>query len=199
MDGAVMSAMSELADPRRVWTIDELYRWLPENVDPRCFEIVDGALIVSPPADFHHEFVIDQLRIALRPYLPADLWVGGPAGVDLAPSYRVPDLVVVSRELITERRKSALAAEVSLAVEVVSPSSRSTDRIMKPAQYAAAGIGAYWRVETEPDVTLTAYALDAGADVYTELGSWGPGQVARIERPFPVDVPIDSLIPTVSP
>jgi len=42
-------------------------------------------------------------------------------------------------------------AEVLLAVEVVSPGSVTTDRITKPAQYAAAGIANFWRVETEPD------------------------------------------------
>jgi len=38
-------------------------------------------------------------------------------------------------------------ADLLLAVEVVSPSSATTDRVTKPTLYAAAGVPAYWRVE----------------------------------------------------
>ena len=50
-------------------------------------------------------------------------------------------------------------------------------------------------METDPEVTLTAYALDPGATSYTELGSRGRGQTAAIERPFPARITIDDLIP----
>jgi Uma2 family endonuclease len=33
--------------------------------------------------------------------------------------------------------------------EVESPSSLTEDRVTKPAQYAAAGIRHYWRIETD--------------------------------------------------
>jgi len=78
---------------------------------------------------------------------------------------------------------------------VVSPGSVTTDRITKPAQYAAAGIGAYWWVETKPEVSLTAYVLREGANVYTELGTWTPGQIAQLIEPFAVDVDMDRLTP----
>lgn len=187
--------MPQLAELQRTWTFEDLERFLPDDVDWRCYEIVDGGLVVSPPPGFDHEFVIDQVRTAFRQCLPADLWAS-PGGVDLYPSYRVPDLVVVPRAFIGQRRKLVLPHEVSVAVEVVSPGSRTTDRITKPAEYAAAGIPAYWRVETDPEVTLTAYVLEPGADVYTELGTWGPGQTAEIDRPFAVRIEIDTLIPT---
>ena len=41
-------------------------------------------------------------------------------------------------------------ADVLLAIEIESPSSVTTDRITKPAQYAAGGIGHFWRLETAP-------------------------------------------------
>jgi hypothetical protein len=66
---------------------------------------------------------------------------------------------------------------------------------MKPALYAAAGIAVYLRVETEPVVSLTGYTLTDGASVYTELGSWGPNEVAHLDVPFPVDIPIDAITP----
>jgi hypothetical protein len=43
------------------------------------------------------------------------------------------------------------ASAVVLAVEVVSPSSTTHDRFIKPALYAEAGIPSYWRVEHGTD------------------------------------------------
>jgi hypothetical protein len=67
------------------------------------------------------------------------------------------------------------------------------DRIAKPAQYAAAGIGAYWRVETAAP-GLTAYVLERDAAVYTELGTRDGTGVAHISRPFPVDLDLAALL-----
>lgn len=187
--------MSELADPQRVWTFDELQQWLPEDVDPRRFEILDGALVVSPSAGSRHEIVGVGLAAVVRAASPAGYTAAGALGIDLGGSYRVPDLVVVPVAGYVEGRAQADPRDVLLVVEVVSPGSRTTDRVVKPAQYAAAGIPGYWRVETDPAVTLTAYVLDLGAEAYTEIGTWGPGETARIERPFDVRVAIDTLTP----
>jgi hypothetical protein len=41
----------------------------------------------------------------------------------------------------------------------VSASTRRTDRFAKPGEYAEAGIPLFWRLETEPDLVLHAFAL----------------------------------------
>ena len=171
------------------WTFDDLER-LPDESLWR-YEIVDGALVMSPGPDRHHETVSALLRRALDDRLTPDLAVLGPIAVDLDPSYRLPDLVVV--DLVGENTKKLAVADLYLAVEVVSPSSRTTDRVTKPAQYAAYGIGAYWRVETDPEVSITAYVLRAGDDVYTELGTWAEGETMRLAEPFDVEIAIDDL------
>ena len=51
------------------------------------------------------------------------------------------------------------AEHYALVVEVVSPSSRKTDRFFKPIEYAAAGVPAYWRVETEPELVIVVPSL----------------------------------------
>jgi hypothetical protein len=56
---------------------------------------------------------------------------------------------------------------VGLVVEVVSPSSRKTDRFAKPGEYAEAGIPLFWRVETEPDLLVVAHRLRVG--VYEQV------------------------------
>lgn len=69
-------------------------------------------------------------------------------------------------------------SQVRLVVEVISASSRSHDRILKPAQYAAAGIPGYWRIETEDGVSLTAYGLRG--EVYIELSTWIEGETVEL-------------------
>ena len=187
--------MQQLAELPQTWTYADLQRLLPEDADRRRYEIVDGALVVNPSASRRHEVISARLLVAIHSALPAGCDVVGPFGLDIAPSYRMPDLMVLPTTPRAGAPDIALPHEVLLAVEVVSPSSRLTDRIAKPAQYAAAGIPGYWRVETDPEVTLTAYALDPGAAAYTELGSWGRSQTATIERPFPARITIDDLIP----
>jgi Uma2 family endonuclease len=133
--------------------------------------------------------------LLLQTALGPDYLVAGPIDIDLHPSYRTPDLAVVRTSLVGLRTRPIPPSDVLLAVEVVSPSSVTTDRITKPAQYASAGIPAYWRVETSPEVSLTAYVLPGEAGVYAEAGTWKAGQTAHLEQPFRIDVPIQRLTP----
>lgn len=75
-----------------------------------------------------------------------------------------------------------------LVVEVVSPGSETTDRVVKVDQYAKAGIPFYWRVEQTPtDVALVyTYVLDAATGRYRE-GEVHTGAVAA-SVPFAVTV-----------
>lgn len=170
------------------WTVDDL----PD--DDRRYEIVDGSLIMSPAPTTRHDVVIARLLRILSTQLAEPDRVLGPAGLTFAPtSYRVPDLVVVRAGVPLWDAQSLGPADLELAVEVVSPSSVSTDRITKPAQYAAAGIPAYWRVETDPGLTLTVYTLREGAEVYTEIGHWAENETAAISEPFVVSFTLADL------
>lgn len=185
-------AQTALEHPVGQWTFDGL-RALPESA--WRFEIVDGGLVMTPPPGRRHEVVSAGLRTELQRQLAPGHVVLGPLGVDLAPSMRIPDLVVVSADTARSDAELTAVDELELVIEIVSPGSRLTDRVTKPAQYAAAGVGAYWRVETEDTVSLTAYILGEGAATYTELGTWGEGETARIEEPFDLEIAIDALVP----
>ena len=179
----------------RGWTYADLDVLPDHDLDWRCFQIVDGTLVVSPMPGIRHEVVCTELRRLLDRGPESGLLVLSQLAVDMHPSYLAPDVLVVSRELLRSEANPVPPELVHLVVEVVSPSSQSMDRLTKPAQYAAAGIPAYWRVETRPEVTLTAYELPAGAQAYREVGTWGPGETARLNVPFPVEVPVDAITP----
>jgi Uma2 family endonuclease len=60
-----------------------------------------------------------------------------------------------------------------LAVEVMSPGSVTTDQTDKPAEYAAAGIVRYWRVEhdaSESILSVFCYRLDSTTGTYASAG-----------------------------
>ena len=90
--------MHPLVQMRDVWTLEDL-----EALDVQDwwrYEIIDGALVVSPSTGGDHELTGEDLRVALRPALPSGFVVVGPMGLDIPPTYLVPDLVVTERAVV---------------------------------------------------------------------------------------------------
>jgi Uma2 family endonuclease len=145
-----------------VWTADE-YDRLPADDGVRR-ELVDGNLVVSPsPAHPHQKLVGRQFGVLDR-RAPADLYQAS-LGVEVKLGDRlrfIPDVLVVTAEAGQRQPSRFMAHEVMLAVEVVSPSTRTMDRFAKPAHYANAGIPFYWRVELDDEVRLIAHENTGG-------------------------------------
>lgn len=184
-----MESLDQL-DPIREWRFEDL-GMLPDELR-RFVEIIDGLLVVSPSPGNRHNTVIDDLHELLLAAAPRK-WrpsVSG-RGVRFAKSYLVPDLVVIPRDSVELLARGYLdPAEVLLAVEVVSPSSPTRDRVLKKAMYASVGIPSFWRLEIQP-ASLTAYRLQR--EDYVEIGTWPAGEVARLTDPFPVEIEVGRL------
>jgi Uma2 family endonuclease len=82
---------------------------------------------------------------------------------------------------------------VVLAVEIVSPTSQSMDRVMKPALYAAAGIPFYWRIETDGEIVVHAYRLDPVGEAYQSVGVFA--DKILLAEPWGIELPIGRLRP----
>ncbi len=99
-----------------------------------------------------------------------------------------PDLLVVCRD---DPGDAAVTTPLALAVEVLSPSSRSVDRVLKRELYEQSGVQAYWVVDSN-ESSITAWTL--------ERGRYGEPMVVRGEeplvagRPFPVRVVLADLV-----
>ena len=105
----------------------------------------------------------DDLRERLRAAAPAG-WRARPEfPLPFAQdTQRIPDVVVHRWPLQHPRddeRNPVGPADVGLIVEVVSASTRRTNRFAKPGEYAEAGIAMFWRLETEPDLVLHPFVL----------------------------------------
>ncbi|WP_429428248.1 Uma2 family endonuclease [Nocardia sp. GAS34] len=176
--------------PADGFTAKDLPR-LIEVVDGR-FELLDGEVVMMAPADPWHDEVRDALKSALRRVSPPDLVPLSEKSVDLGHSAPEPDVLVVSRSVFGPHTSVYAPEHVHLAVEIVSPSTKTKDRKLRPLQYAEAGIKCFWRVENEDD-EMAVYTFE----LLPEGGSYAPSGVFRkelhVRRPFEIDIELSKI------
>jgi len=179
--------------PRQGWTFEDLLR-TPEG--GRRWEIVDGSLHVSASPRPPHQIAASRIEALLLAAAPADVEVMETVDIDFGGSVLEPDVLVVRADEAYAGRYPFRPEDVLLAVEVVSPSSRRMDRLVKPSVLAEGGVRAYWRVELEgADAPLVVvYGLEG--DVYREVATVRAGETAEVDVPFPVEIrPADLVGP----
>ncbi len=130
------------------YTVEDLFE-MPE--DGNRYEVLEGALIVSPSPEPWHQFFGDHLQTLLQAAAPPGVYVLTAVTVRMGSDKTglIPDVVVTTADL-TRRPRLLEAEEILAVVEIVSPSSGSRDRVLKPDRYASVGIDCYWRVELDP-------------------------------------------------
>ena len=165
---------------------------LPEDTSHR-YELVEGILLVAPrPASLHQRAMVriaGELDRQLSDELTALADFEVVVDASFPPTVRAPDVVVVPAGRADDNPPRLPAADVLLAVEIVSPGTGRTDRVTKPAEYAEAGIRHYWLVDLDPPVTLTAHLLVDGA---YEVVAEGSGTL-DLSGPAPVRLDLDGL------
>jgi Uma2 family endonuclease len=158
--------------------------------DGRRHELIDGVLVVTPCPKFAHQDIVASLLVKLRLACPPELCaLPAPFDVVLAADTVVqPDLLVARREDFAE---GELPGPPLLAVEVLSPSTRRIDVMLKFSRYEAAGCQAYWVVD--PDTpSLIAWELQDGA--YVQVAKVTGEESARLTSPYDVTVVPADLI-----
>lgn len=152
--------------------------------DGHRYELIDGALIVTPSPSWRHQGAVVGLVLALRSGLPPDLALFvAPLDVVLADDSVVePDVLVCRRRDLGNR---VLEAAPVLAVEVLSRSTRHIDLTLKRSRYEAAGCPSYWVVDPEVP-NLTAWELREG--VYVVAGTAEGEEVLHLDLPYPVNL-----------
>ena len=103
-----------------------------------------------------------------------------------------PDLLVCRCEDVGPK---GVERPLLLAVEVLSPSTRSTDLLLKRGLYEQAGVASYWIFEPEAAV-LTVLELVSGR--YIERAVVKDDEVFEAELPFPVRVVPAELVRRVN-
>jgi Uma2 family endonuclease len=118
----------------------EEYLATPEH--PR-HEWVDGIVVVGPVATPDHQWISRRLANHLEAHLPG-LFVFEAINVRLPGNrVRIPDIAV----LTSRDHPRLVEATPVLVAEILSPSTRREDLVVKATEYLAGGIGQYWVVD----------------------------------------------------
>jgi Uma2 family endonuclease len=163
---------------------------LPED-DGHRYELIDGVLIVSPAPRLSHQVMVGNLHVLLRQACPPELQVIlAPFAVALSDDTEVqPDLLVAPRSQYSAKD---LPGAPLLAIEVLSPSTRRIDLLLKRDRLQTAGVPSYWLVDPEgPAITV----LELRDAVYVQTAHVVGDQAAQVSQPYPVRlVPADLLV-----
>jgi Uma2 family endonuclease len=186
-----MTAALSDVPPAGGWSTDDLDA-LPEDGLRR--ELLDGLLLVSPSPTDIHQIIAMRLGVILEGTCPDDLQVTQGVEVRISPRRSfIPDVLVATDEAARRRARYYAPQEVVLAIEIVSPTSQSMDRITKPALYAKAGIPYYWVIETEGGLTVQTYKLDFEDEFYQPSGTFT--DAIKIDQPWRIEIPMARLRP----
>ena len=163
------------------------YVALPD--DGRRYEILAGELAMTPAQGRRHQEIVGELFSVLHGHVKArglgQVFVS-PFDVILDDTSVVqPDIVYVAVDRLASVSERGVEGAPSLAVEIVSPSTRQRDREAKRELYARHGVPHFWIVDPEARA-IEAYALRSSAYV-VQAQAFGP-DVLHAE-PFP-DLPI---------
>jgi Uma2 family endonuclease len=167
-----------MADATKVWTLAELHS-LPD--DGNKYELIRGALFVTPPPTLDHETIAARLNRILGPYVEEQKLgeVYRPRAVVRAKgSEAEPDLLVWKPDDSGTATWDSGPPPI-LVVEILSPSTRRRDRREKRDFYLEdVGVGEYWIVDSE-DSTITRVRAGEGDDVVRQELVWHPRDASR--------------------
>jgi Uma2 family endonuclease len=170
------------------------WRQLDHQSDGLRIELISGRFFVAPVASYLDRGLVDAmcllLRAALRRHGRSDLRARTGLGVALASRHAViPDVAVVRQQ--REGTTALAAADLVLAIDVVSAASHEQDRVGKLAAYAAGGVRYVWRVEPSTSRPPAVRCLELAGDRYVERFVVRAGELVLV--PVPVRLDVDQL------
>jgi Uma2 family endonuclease len=161
------------------WTYEDYLR-LPD--DGNRYEVIRGALYVTPAPNFKHQFSVVKLVSALDGFVSK-----GELGVVLAAPFDVllpvgiaspvePDVLFFRTGNAPQEDDKNFQGVPDLIAEVLSPRTRSLDRKVKLQAYQEAGIPEYWIVDPNARA-VEVHVLENGR--YVEHCRGGVGEKVR--------------------
>ncbi len=159
----------------------------------RCYELVEGVLLVVPRPAPLHQRAMWKLCHQIEGQLPDELTVLPDVEVLVRagepPTVRAPDVIITRAARAAANPSRLDAADVLVAVEIISPGTGTTDRVTK--LYEDAGIPHYWLVDLDKPVSLTAYTL---VDGYYEHVAGDTAGTVTMPNPVCITLTLDALI-----
>lgn len=169
------------------WTVEDLDK-LPD--DGNRYEIIDGALYVTPAPSLTHQRAIRLILSSLSAYVEAH-GIGevfyAPADLEVARDTMVePDGMVLPSVRGPLPRRWSISNGVLLAVEILSPTTARTDRQAKRRLYQRERIAEYWIVDLDARLVERWRPEDERPEIVVETLTWSP---ASAPEPFVMPLP----------
>jgi Uma2 family endonuclease len=160
-----------MPDTTRRYTVDEVLAF-PD--DGNRYELVDGELLVTPAPSMPHQVVVGHLLVVLANYLkrhPAVIVLTSPADISWDREKLVqPDLFVIPASEASRSWKTVRT--LVLAVEILSPSSARSDRLVKRRLYQRQGVTTYWIVDPDARLVEVWHPEDERPEIVTDALRW---------------------------
>ena len=158
--------------------------------DGRRYEVLDGALVVSPEPTPFCQDAAAQLADVLMAACPGGVFVISGRPVHLTPTQLCPDISVAR---VKHADGSKLTELPLLVAEIRPPEATLTDLDRRKAAYAAAGVGWYWVIV--PDRRLTDLAAYHLSDGHYQLANLASGdETFRTTLRFPIELRSSNLV-----
>ncbi|MDQ3226355.1 MAG: Uma2 family endonuclease [Chloroflexota bacterium] len=140
-------------------TYDDLER-MRETRDERL-ELIEGEMVVTPSPSPMHQLVVHRLAVLSdRAIVETGFGVVLESPLDvylMAQNVFQPDRIVLLRDRFTHFGSNMVESAPNLTIEVICPSSRGYDRVIKRNVYARFGVHEFWLVD--PDTrTITVFS-----------------------------------------
>jgi Uma2 family endonuclease len=130
-------------------TADQFFM-LGEDPPGLRLELVNGEIFIGGRSSFNHSFVDSQLRCILGRYVDRNNFGAIVGDVDTIfddLNVRRPDIIFIAKSRLRLIKGHGIPIIPDLCVEILSPSSATTDQTEKFELYAKSGVPCYWIVD----------------------------------------------------
>jgi Uma2 family endonuclease len=160
-------------------TVDDLVG-LPEDLR---YELIEGRLVLAPTGLPIHQFLEVRIANAIEENCPDQFLVNVEQAILRNRHNELrPDVMLIREE--GADRSPVLPADVPMVVEIISESSRYSDRGEKAKWYAELQIPSYWLVDPLAErVTLTVLGLDPDGQYRPRFQTDG---LVTVDEPWPI-------------
>ncbi len=164
-----------MAAIQRDWTVEEVLA-LPD--DGQRYEVVDGALLVSPSPRLPHQEAVGELLARIKSYLAGTRMgyaFAAPADIIFGPRTLVqPDLFVAPPVGGRRPREWVDITTLLLTVEVLSRATARADRTTKRTLYQRMAVPEYWIVDLQARRVERWRPQERRAEVVDGVLAWQP-------------------------
>ncbi len=179
---------------RHHWTAAQVRDLIDESRHWPRYELIGGELIVTPAPGVAHQIAVFEIQTIIGSYLEGKdlgLVLASPADLELEPNtITQPDVFVTPARIPGDPEAPITWADIPnivLAVEILSPSSLRTDRIIKRDFYMGAGVPEYWIVDLDARMLERWTPARETPDVSRTSLDWKP---PGAELPLTIDLTV---------